>query len=178
VAAIGELQQPSQPATPTPSNYLPRWITEEVPDIATAEEQAAFHGLEGDQARESFIASFWLRRDPTPNTAENEFKEEYYRRIVIANQRYSSARPGSKTDRGRVLIRFGEPDEVQSLTAGSLLNNTGNRIFTFPLERWRYRFIEGLGNNVLLEFVDSEHNGEYRLSFDPLEKRILTPNPQ
>jgi len=76
------------------------WLDEEVPYIITAEEKAAFKKLTTDDEREAFIENFWERRNPNPGSPENEFKEEYYRRIAYANEHYASGIPGWRTDRG------------------------------------------------------------------------------
>src|SRR6185437_10971687 len=57
-----------------------KWLSEDVSYIITDEERAAFKRLQTDEEREQFIEQFWLRRDPTPDTIENEYKEEHYRR--------------------------------------------------------------------------------------------------
>ena len=132
------------------SNYS-AWLTEDVTYIITDDERAAFGLLHTDGEREQFIQNFWLRRDPTPNSIENEFREEHYRRIAYANEHFGSAIPGWKTDRGRIYIMFGPPDEID---AGG----------DSPQEVWRYRFIEGLGTNVALEFVDATNSGEFHLT--------------
>ena len=95
-----------------------KWLNEDVAYIITDEERAAFKRLHTDEEREQFIEQFWLRRDPTPDTAENEFKEEHYRRIAYANERYASGIPGWKSDRGRIYITFGPPDEIESHPSG------------------------------------------------------------
>ncbi|HYP15469.1 MAG TPA: GWxTD domain-containing protein, partial [Bryobacteraceae bacterium] len=56
-----------------------KWLSEDVGYIITDEERQSFKRLANDDERQSFIESFWLRRDPTPDSAENEFKEEHYR---------------------------------------------------------------------------------------------------
>jgi GWxTD domain-containing protein len=162
-------------------NYLRNWIRDEVPYIIDNQEEAAFKRLKTDEEREQFIEAFWLRRDPSPDTVDNEYRDEYYRRIVLANERYTSGIPGWKTDRGRILIMHGEPDEVETHAMGGTYYRTpeegGGRTSTFPFERWRYRHIEGIGNNVILEFVDTSVSGEYRLVFDPNEKDALLHVP-
>ena len=184
-------QQPAAraPQTVETTQYLSGWIEQEVPDIAVDEERNAFHSLKTDEEREQFIEAFWLRRDPTPNTLDNEFKDEYYRRIALANQRYGmkSGTPGWQTDRGRILIKFGEPDEIETHALGRTYyagdgtrpfvppfgDGTGPIVQTPPFERWRYRSITGFGNNVILEFVDAARDGNYRLEFDSPEKGIF-----
>jgi GWxTD domain-containing protein len=158
---------PPAPAQET-KQFLTPWPEVEVPDIIGDEERSAFNKLRTDEEREQFIAAFWMRRDPTPGTVNNEFKEMYYIRVVLANQRFTTNVPGWKTDRGRILIKFGEPDEIETHATGRIVRlQGGTTTTTLPFERWRYRSIEGIGNNVILEFVDSDRNGTYRLEFDP-----------
>ena len=161
------------PATPTEEPY---------PVVSTRQEQEAFKDLRTDEEREAFLEQFWLRRDPSPGTRENEFRNEYYRRTLLAIQRFSTpALAGSSTHRGRILIMFGEPDQVEVNPNGGVLLTGGNdSTTTFPLERWRYRMIEGLGQNVIVEFVDAGRNEEYPLRLDGLDaswrERLIGPN--
>jgi len=162
-------------------NYLKNWPKEEVPYIITPEEQDAFKKLKTDEERESFIEQFWLRRDPSPDTVDNEYRDQYYRRIAEANEKFTSGIPGWKTDRGRIYIMHGPPDEVQTHAMGGTyireIEEGGGRTSTFPFEKWRYRNIEGMGNNIELEFVDSSMSGEYKLEFDPSAKDALLHVP-
>ncbi len=84
-----------------------KWLNEDVTYIITEEERATFKRLQTDEEREQFIEQFWLRRDPTPDSIENEYKEEHYRRIAYANEHFASGIPGWKTDRGRIYIEYG-----------------------------------------------------------------------
>jgi GWxTD domain-containing protein len=158
-----------------------KWIKEEVPYIITDEERATFKKFSTDDEREQFIEQFWERRNPNPGSAENEFKEEYYRRIAYANERYASGFPGWKTDRGRIYIMYGPPDEIDSHPSGGSYNRTqeegGGDTATYPFETWRYRYIDGVGQNIILEFVDPTLTGEYRLTIDPEEKDALLHVP-
>ena len=162
-------------------SVLKKWPEEMVPYIIDSQEEKAFKGLKTDEERENFIEQFWLRRDYTPDTTENEYRDEYYRRIVLANERYTSGIPGWKTDRGRILIMHGEPDEIITHAMGGTylrpIEEGGGRTSTFPFEQWRYRYIETIGNEVILEFVDPSMSGEYRLTFDPAEKDALLHVP-
>ena len=133
-----------------------KWLNEDVAYILSAEERATLTQLSNDQQRENFIEQLWLRRDPTPGTVPNEFKEEHYRRVAYANDRFPPSLPGWKADRGRTYIQFGPPDEIESHPGGNQGSN--------PDEIWRYRWIEGTANNVELRFEDQGRNGEYRLS--------------
>jgi GWxTD domain-containing protein len=158
-----------------------KWLEEEVPYIISDEEKAAFKKLGTDDEREQFIETFWDRRNPHPDSPENEFKEEYYRRIAYANEHYSSGIPGWKTDRGRIYIMYGPPDEIDSHASGGTYerppNEGGGTTSTYPFEQWRYRYIENIGENVVLEFVDTTMTGEYHLTMDPGEKDALTHVP-
>jgi GWxTD domain-containing protein len=154
-----------------------KWLNEDVAYIITDEERTAFKRLATDDEREQFIEQFWLRRDPTPDTAENEYREEHYRRIAYANERYASGIPGWKSDRGRIYITFGPPDEIDSHPSGGTyerpMEEGGGTTSTFPFETWRYRWIEGIGTDIIIEFVDPTMTGEYRMTMDPSEKDAL-----
>ncbi len=158
-----------------------KWIQQEVPYIITAEERAAFNKLSTDEEREQFVEQFWERRNPNPGSPENEFREEYYRRIAYANDRFASGIPGWKTDRGRIYIMYGPADEVESHPSGGSyirpFEEGGGETSTYPFEKWRYRYIDGIGSNIILEFVDPTMSGEYRLTMDPSEKDALLHVP-
>ncbi len=158
-----------------------KWLNEDVTYIITDEERQAFKRFSTDEEREQFIEQFWLRRDPTPDTAENEFKEEHYRRIAYSNERFASGIPGWKSDRGRIYITFGPPDEIESHPSGGSYERPseegGGSTSTFPFEKWRYRWIEGIGTDINIEFVDKTMTGEYRLTMDPSEKDALLMVP-
>jgi GWxTD domain-containing protein len=154
-----------------------KWLNEDVSYIITDEERTAFKRLQTDEEREQFIEQFWLRRDPTPDTVENEFKEEHYRRIAYANENFASGIPGWKTDRGRIYITYGPPDEKDTHPSGGSYERPteegGGTTSTFPFEQWRYRYIEGIGTDINIEFVDPTMSGEYRMTSDPSEKDAL-----
>jgi len=163
------------------SRALLRWIDEDVQYIITPEERKAWKGLKTDEEREQFIEAFWLRRDPTPDTIDNETKDEHYERIAYANEHFASGIPGWKTDRGRIYIMYGKPDEIESHPSGGTydrpIEEGGGTTSTFPFEKWRYRYIENIGNEVILEFVDPSMSGEYRMTIDPSEKDALLHVP-
>src|SRR5579871_5851503 len=91
-----------------------KWLNEDVAYIITDEERAAFKRLQTDEEREQFIEQFWLRLCPTPDTTENEFKEEHYRRIAYANEHYAAGIPGWRTDRGKIYIMYGPPTSIDA----------------------------------------------------------------
>ena len=163
----------------TSDQFLKKWLDQDVLYIITDEEKAAFKRLTTDDERYQFIEQFWLRRDPSADTIENETRDEHYRRIAYANERFASGKPGWKTDRGRIYITWGPPDQIESHpSGGSYLRppeEGGGTTSTFPFEVWRYRYLEGqdLGNEVLIEFVDPTMSGEYRMTLDPAEKDAL-----
>jgi len=157
------------------------WLNEDVVYIISPEERTAFLQLDTNEEREQFIEQFWLRRSSNPDLPDNDFKEEHYRRIAYANEHYASGIPGWKTDRGRIYIIWGPADEVDSHPTGGTydrpMEEGGGSTTTYPWEKWRYRYLEGLGNNVELEFVDPSGSGEYRLTMDPSEKDALLHVP-
>ena len=154
-----------------------KWLTQDVVYIITDEEKAAFKRLQTDEERQQFVEQFWLRRDPTPDTEENEYKEEHYRRIAYANDHYASGIPGWKTDRGMIYIKYGPPDEIESHPSGGSyerpIEEGGGETSTYPFEQWRYRYLEGIGTNIIIEFVDTTMSGEYHMTMDPSEKDAL-----
>ncbi len=158
-----------------------KWLEEEVPYIITDEERSAFLQLQTNEEREQFIEAFWQRRDPTPDTVENEFKEEHYRRIAYANERFSSGIPGWRTDRGRIYIMWGPPDETESHTQGELYNRPmsegGGQTTTYAYEDWTYHYMEGIGENITIEFVDPTGTGEFHITMDPGEKDAMAHVP-
>jgi len=161
-----------------------KWLNEDVRWIITPEELSAFKQLSNDEERDQFIEQFWLRRDPTPDTVENEYKEEHYRRIAYANEHYAAGKAGWRTDRGRIYIVFGPPDEIDAHPSGGQYNRPieegGGETSTYPFETWRYRYIEGLGDKgqeVMIEFVDPCMCGDYHMTIDPNEKDALLHTP-
>ena len=142
-----------------------KWLNEDVSYIITQEEKDAFKKLQTDDEREQFIEHFWLRRDPTPDTVENEFKEEHYRRIAYTNEHFASGIPGWKTDRGRIYIIYGPADEIES-------HPKGGQLSTFPYEQWLYHHIDNVGDNIIIDFIDSTMSGDYPMSADPHGKVV------
>src|ERR1022692_3795435 len=159
-----------------------KWLDEDVVWIITDEERAAFRQLSNDEERDNFIEAFWQRRDPTPDTEENEYKEEHYQRIAYANEHFAAGVPGWKTDRGRIYIVYGKADEVDSHPSGGTyerpMEEGGGETSTFPFEDWRYRHIDGIGQEVIMEFVDTCMCGEFHMTLDRSEKDalLMTPN--
>src|ERR1700694_5481897 len=158
-----------------------KWLQEEVPYIISDEERAAFLQLQTNEEREQFIEAFWQRRDPTPDTVENEFKEEHYRRIAYTNERFASGIPGWRTDRGRIYIIWGPPDEIESHSSGSTydrpMNEGGGQTTVYGFDDWTYHYLEGIGENITIEFVDPTGTGEYHITMDPGEKDAMAHVP-
>ncbi len=163
------------------SSTYKKWLNQDVVYIITPEEKSAFKQLSNDEERDQFIEQFWLRRDPTPDTPENEYKEEHYRRIAYANEHFSAGIPGWRTDRGRIYITWGPADQVTSHPSGGTYDRSmqegGGTTSTYPFEDWRYRYLEGVGENVELEFVDECMCGNYHLAQSPNEKDALLHTP-
>jgi len=161
--------------------YFKKWLEEDVDYIISEEERAVFKKLTNDEERDSFIEQFWDRRNPDPRSGNNAFKEEHYRRIAYANQHFASGIPGWKTDRGRIYIMYGKPDELESHPTGGAYNRPynegGGTTSTYPFEKWWYRHIDNVGDDIEIEFVDKSMSGEYRMAMNPEEKDALINVP-
>ena len=157
------------------------WLDQDVTYIISDEERKAFKSLGNDEEREAFIEQFWLRRNPNPDSPDNEFREEHYRRIQYANDHYAAGKPGWRTDRGHIYISFGPPDSVESHPSGGSYNRPidegGGETSTFPFEVWHYRYLEGVGDNIDIEFVDTCQCGDYHFTIDRGEKDALAKVP-
>ena len=158
-----------------------QWLNEDAVYIISPEERQAFLQLDTNEEREQFIEQFWLRRSSNPDLPDNDFKEEHYRRIAYANEHFASGIPGWKTDRGRMYIMWGPADEVETHPTGGTydrpMEEGGGSTTTYPFETWRYRYMEGIGENVIWEFVDPSGSGEFHLTMDPSEKDALLHVP-
>ena len=163
-----------------PKKAFVNWIND-VDLILTKSERDAWKKLETDDEREKFIEDFWRSRDPDPDTEENEFKQQYFERLAYANEHFSSGKAGRVTDRGRIYIKFGKPDEIESHPAGGLYERQsyegGGSTSTYPFEKWFYRHIPNVGSGVEIEFVDPTGSGEYRIARNPDEKDALINVP-
>lgn len=157
------------------------WLEKDVTYVITDEERKAFKKLATDDERERFIEEFWRRRDPDPDTDENEFKEEYYERIAYANEHFASGIPGWKSDRGRIWIMYGKPDELETHPMGGNYNRPsyegGGSTSTYPFENWFYRYLPGVGSGIEIEFVDPTGSGEYRIARNANEKDAMLMIP-
>jgi GWxTD domain-containing protein len=147
-----------------------RWVDEDVRWIITDQELKAFKSLSNDEERDNFIEQFWQRRNPDPDSPENEYREENYRRIAYANEHFAAGKPGWKTDRGHMYIAYGKPDSIESHPSGGSyerpMDEGGGETSTFPFETWHYRYIEGIGENIDIEFVDTCMCGDYHMTLD------------
>ena len=170
------VRQPDAPAptatpapAPTPASFaFENWVNEDVVWIISPEERTAFRRLETDEERQKFIEQFWLRRDPTPDTRVNELMEEHYRRVAWSNEKFGAGFAGWKSDRGMVYIKFGPPDEKEEHPVEN---------GTLAYEKWRYKLLDGVGTDVVLEFVDKDGDGTYRMTWDPSDKQAFLRIP-
>ena len=163
-------------------DYHKKWLTEDVVYIITDEERSVFEKLTTPEEKDQFIEQFWFRRDPEPGSSVNEFKDEHYRRIAYANERFESGKAGWRTDRGRIYIVHGPPAQIESTPMGGdyirPIWEGGGKTRTYPFEVWRYRHIDGAGSDVELEFVDKTFTGQYKLAVNHWEKDALLFTPQ
>src|SRR5256885_13022799 len=184
----GNKEKPAVDVRDKPINVKPelkdaykRWLNNDVPYIITKEEKKAFMALTTDEERENFIENFWRRRDPNPDTEENEYREQYYERIAYANEHYASGIPGWKTDRGRIYIAWGKPDSVETHPTGGAYDRPsyegGGSTTTYPFEVWFYRHLDNVGDGLEIEFVDPTGTGEYRIARNAEEKDALRTIP-
>jgi GWxTD domain-containing protein len=184
----GSDEKPSDDPTTKARNVKPelkdaykKWLNTDVAYIITRDEKRAFLALQTDEERENFIENFWRRRDPDPDTEENEYREQYYERIAYANEHFSSGIPGWKTDRGRTYIAWGKPDSIESHPSGGAYDRPsyegGGSTTTYPFEVWWYRHLDGVGDGIEIEFVDPTGTGEYRIARNPNEKDALLTVP-
>jgi GWxTD domain-containing protein len=157
------------------------WLDQDVLWIITDTERQAFHNLNNDEERDAFIENFWLRRNPNPDSPDNEFREEHYARIAYANEHFAAGKPGWMTDRGHIYIAYGKPDDLDQHPSGGEyerpMDEGGGSTSTFPFEIWHYRYIEGVGENIDLEFVDTCQCGDYHYTIDRSEKDALKNVP-
>jgi GWxTD domain-containing protein len=191
VAAIAQKPEktpPNDDPMTKPLNVKPevrdvykKWVNNDVAYIITPEEKKAFNALKTDEERENFIENFWRRRDPNPDTEENEYRDEYFERIAYANEHFASGIPGWRTDRGRIYITWGKPDSVEAHPSGGNYDRPsyegGGSTTTYPFEIWFYRHLDGVGDGIEIEFVDPTGTGEYRIARDANEKDALATVP-
>ena len=157
------------------------WVDQDVRWIITDQELQAFKSLSNDEERDQFIEAFWQRRNPNPDSPENEYREEHYQRIAYANEHFAAGKPGWRTDRGHIYIAYGKPDSIDSHPSGGNyerpMEEGGGSTSTFPFEVWHYRYLAGIGDNVDIEFVDSCMCGDYHMTIDRSEKDALKHTP-
>jgi GWxTD domain-containing protein len=172
-------QTKEQKAKPEPDRAFIDWLREVEP-ILSESEIDAWKKLKTNEEREKFIEEIWHLRDPDPDTDENEYREAYYERLAYVNQHFTSGKPGYKTDRGRIFLKYGKPDEVESHPAGGAYQGDLSEGFgatsTYPFEKWFYRNITGR-SGAEIEFVDPTGTGEYRIANNPFEKIALINVP-
>ena len=158
-----------------------KWVNQDVRWIITDQELKAFKSLSNDEERDAFIEQFWQRRNPDPESPENTYRDDYYRRIAYANEHYAAGKPGWMTDRGHIYIAYGKPDSTDSHPSGGAydrpMEEGGGQTSTFPFEVWHYRYLEGIGDNVDIEFVDTCMCGDYHMTIDRSEKDALLHVP-
>src|SRR6266581_4601826 len=157
------------------------WLRNIVPDIITEQERRAFLELGTEEEREQFKEIFWRDRNPDPDSPINPVREEHYRRLAYADEHFASGITGRKTDRGHIYIIWGPPDEIESHPTGGTYERSpeqgGGSSTAYAWELWRYRHLEGIGENIEIEFVDPSGTGEYHITRDPCEKDALTHVP-
>jgi len=160
-----------------PATYQ-KWLDEDVHYIITDEERADFAELTTDQQRDDFVRRFWENRNPKPGSGENIFKEEHYRRLAYVNEHFAAGVPGYKTDRGRIYILYGPPDEREQHPGRADIAIPGDApaYVRYPSDVWRYHILNGVGRDVFFEFIDECRCGTYLLRKDPTKKTQQSKN--
>jgi len=157
------------------------WVEQDVRWIITDTELQAFKQLTNDEERDQFEEEFWQRRNPNPDDPDNTYRDEIYARIAYANEHFTSGKPGWMTDRGHIYIAYGKPDDIDAHpSTGSYdrpMDEGGGNTVAYPFEVWHYRYIEGIGDNIDLEFVDTCQCGDYHYTIDRSEKDALKHVP-
>ncbi len=166
-------------------DFFKRWLEHDVVYIISAQERGVFLKLTTADERNRFIEQFWRERDTDPSSNVNEFREEHYRRIAYANENFAAGKPGWKTDRGMIYIKFGSPDRRQTNPTGGRVYrtkleirasqhlSTERHVTALPYEIWEYRYLPGLGQEISFEFVSKDGSPEYQLALSPDEKDAL-----
>ncbi|MBP6909950.1 MAG: GWxTD domain-containing protein [Candidatus Saccharicenans sp.] len=157
LAAGQRASRKKEPPVKLPDQYR-KWLEQEVVYIITPAEKEIFLKLNSDRERDLFIEAFWKHRDPIPETEENEFKIEHYKRIDYVNRYFGreAAKPGWMTDRGRMYIILGPPNDIQHIDGKSEIYNC---------EIWFYQGKQDLGlpPGFNLLFFQERGTGEMRL---------------
>ena len=175
----GDPQDKPRKVKPEPNKAFKQWL-QEVEVLIRPNELDAWNKLDNDEEREQFILEFWRLRDTDPDTEENEYREAYFERLAYVNEHFAAGIPGYKTDRGKIYLKWGKPDEIESHPSGGMYTRAsyegGGSTSTYPFEKWWYRHLPGR-SDVELEFVDPSGTGEYRLARNPFEKEALLNVP-
>jgi GWxTD domain-containing protein len=176
VTSLAATQNGDPAAQPLSPPYQ-KWLDEDVRYLITDTERTEFGALKTDQQRDKFVEEFWERRNPSPGSADNKFKEEHYRRLAYTNQHFAAGVAGYKSDRGRIYILYGPPDEREqhpgSADAG-IPDDAPLRV-RYPSDVWRYHILNGVGRDVVFEFIDHCRCGEYQLQEDLSKRRLPSP---
>jgi GWxTD domain-containing protein len=163
--------------------YYRDWLVEDVLYIVTPEERCAYLHLVTSAERDQFIKQFWLRRASDPDSLDDDFQGEHYRRIILANEKFGIDIPGWQTDRGRIYILYGPPDEMESHLSTNLSWTPPEGVLASTKcswENWHYSYLQGIQENIDLQFVDVTGSGDYRLRMPPeyRDALIFEPNPR
>jgi GWxTD domain-containing protein len=166
--------QPLAGQTERLSTEYQKWLDEDVRYLISDQDRADLVKLTTDQQRDKFIEGFWERRNPNPGSPENIFKAEHYRRLAYANQHFASEVAGYRTDRGRIYIIFGPPDEREQHPGRTDIGipTSAPASVRYPSDVWRYQDMHGVGRNVTLEFIDTCRCGKFQLIDDATQKHL------
>lgn len=139
--------------------------------IMSKQEKDIFNHLPDRESRLEFIADFWDKRDPDPETEENEFKDQFFDRIDYANARFKEGGLGANTDRGRIYIYFGFPDKIEEVMMHGYPGVRGGiLLWTYYRYEFAIRFIDQYGNN---QYKFDPYEGVYGDIFLAMERAMF-----
>jgi GWxTD domain-containing protein len=133
--------------------------------LIASDEELALFDLLSPRGASMMLDKFWVRRDPTPDTPENEYYDEFWRRVDYVQTHYSDPiREGLQTDRGKVYVLYGRADDIEDHTAGQALTSIEMSTWdTKSYEAWKYYFGGTGGRRMLFIFVDDVGDGVYNI---------------
>lgn len=154
-------------------NKYEQWVKEEVKLLITSDEENAFKTLKSDEEKDKFIELFWAKRDPSPLDRQNEFKDEWYKRLEFVNKTYAkgSISKGWHTDMGRVYMIFGAPVIARGGPGQVKTESTGGTQIEGPPETWVYQAMPALGLNS--EFTVTFRNQQFGYDLDEMTPQSI-----
>lgn len=142
------LSTQSQAIEKKKGNKYEDWLKKEVKLLLSSGEEKEFETLKTDKEKDKFIELFWAKRDPLPQSKENEFKEEWYKRLEYVNKNLNyGPRRGIHSDMGKVYMLLGPPAQTKGRAGGMRKSSMGGSQMEAPPQIWVYQAMPNLGLN-------------------------------